>query len=84
MTKLSEMPNIARILEQKLMEAGINSAEELITTGSRDAFLRLKTRDNGACFSMLCAMEGAVRGVRWHDLDCKTKADLKSFYESVR
>jgi DNA transformation protein len=84
MTKLTEMPNIAGTLEQKLMEAGINSAEELISTGSKDAFLRLKTRDSGACFNMLCALEGAIRGIRWHYLEDKVKADLKSFYNSVQ
>lgn len=84
MTKLSEMPNIARTLEQKLLEAGINSAEELINTGSKDAFLRLKIRDNGACFNMLCALEGAIQGIRWHYLDEKAKVDLKCFYDSIQ
>lgn len=84
MTKLNDMPNIGITLEQKLIEAGINSAEELIRTGSKDAFLQLKVSGHGSCFNMLCAMEGAIRGIRRHDLDGTVKADLKCFYDSVR
>ena len=28
----------------------------------------------------LSALEGALRGVRWHDLPDDVKADLKAFY----
>jgi len=26
------------------------------------------------------ALEGAIQGVRWHDLDSQTKENLKDFY----
>lgn len=32
--------------------------------------------------SHLCALEGAVRGIRWHDLEPEVKADLKAFYQT--
>jgi hypothetical protein len=35
-------------------------------------------------FSTLCALEGAVKGIRWHYLDCETKEELKSFFESFK
>jgi DNA transformation protein len=83
MTKLTEMPNIGVILAQKLNEAEITSPQELIKIGSQDAFLRIKAKDCGACFNMLCALEGAIRGIRWHDLDETVKEDLKRFYQSL-
>ncbi|MCL6591126.1 MAG: TfoX/Sxy family protein [Firmicutes bacterium] len=84
MTKLTEMPNIGATLAQKLQKAGINSPQDLIGAGTKEAFLRLKTMDNGACFNMLCALEGAIRGIRWHDLDETVKADLKRFYQAIK
>lgn len=31
---------------------------------------------------MLCALEGAIQGMRWHSLSNDIKNDLKCFYES--
>ena len=78
--KLSEMPNIGAALEKKLIEAGINTPEELKKLGSRDAFIKIKFADNTACYNMLCALEGAIQGIRWHNLSDDTKMDLKGFF----
>jgi DNA transformation protein len=83
MSKLSSMPNIAKILEDKLQKVGINSSEELIEIGSKEAFLRIRAEDNSACLNMLCALEGAIQGVRWHGLDDSTKKSLKEFFNKV-
>lgn len=83
MSRLSSMPNIAKVLEDKLQKAGINSSEELIEIGSKEAFLRIKAEDNSACFNMLCALEGAIQGVRWHGLGEGTKKSLKEFFNKV-
>jgi len=32
----------------------------------------------------LSALEGAVRGIRWHDLDADVKKELKEFYSGHR
>ena len=80
MEKLSKMPNIGAALEKKLMEAGINSPEELKSLGGKEAFIKIKFIDNTACYNMLCALEGAVQGVRWHNLSEDTKKDLKCFF----
>jgi DNA transformation protein len=29
----------------------------------------------------LCALEGAIQGVRWHNLDEATKQQMKAFYQ---
>ena len=82
-TRLSEMPNIGKVLSERLIEVGINTAEELKSIGSENAFIRLRTVDSGACLSMLCALEGAIQGIRWHDLDNARKTELKIFLKML-
>ena len=78
-TQLSKMPNIGKVLVAKLIEVGIDTPEKLKATGSENAFIRLKTVDSGACLSMLCALDGAIQDIRWHNLDEKRKTELKVF-----
>ena len=80
MSELSSLPNIAEKLELQLTQVGITTAAELRAAGSREAWLRILAVDSSACFNRLCALEGAVRGIRWHYLDDNTKAELKAFY----
>jgi len=80
MGELTALPNIAAKLEGQLNEAGITTIEELRRVGSREAWLRILARDPSACLMRLSALEGAIRGVRWHNLDDGTKASLKEFY----
>jgi DNA transformation protein len=49
--------------------------------GSREAWLAIRATDPSACYNRLCGLEGAIRGIRWHDLDEDTKAELKAFYQ---
>lgn len=77
--KLNELPNIGKTLEQKLIEAGITNPEQLKKTGAEDAFLRLAVEDRSACYNMLCALEGAIQGIRWHQLSAERKNELKEF-----
>jgi len=81
MKELLDMPNIGKVLAKKLKQCGITNATELINTGSKNAFLRLKAIDDTACLSMLQAFEGAVQNIRWHDLPVKSKNELKEFFE---
>jgi DNA transformation protein and related proteins len=83
MGRLSEMQNIGPVVERQLMEAGIQTPEELIALGSREAFVRLRLRDPGCCLSCLCGLEGAIRGIRWHNLEAETKAGLKAFMKTL-
>lgn len=83
MTELSEMPNIGKKLAEYLNQANIGSAEELENMGSREAFKRLRCVREDACLNMLCALEGAVRGVRWHHLPQEIKQELKEYNISL-
>lgn len=79
MKQLSELPNIGKIAERKLKEVRIETPEQLYELGAEQVFLRLQTIDDGACLSMLCALEGAIQGIRWHDLPKDRKGELKEF-----
>jgi len=80
MGELTTLPNIAAKLEAQLSDAGITTIEELRRVGSHEAWLRILARDPSACIMRLSALEGAIRGVRWHYLDEETKRELKAFY----
>ena len=78
--KLISLPNIGKILEGRLIEVGIDSVEELFALGSKKAFMKLVEKDSEACISMIYSLEGAIQGIRWHDLDRKKREELKKFY----
>ena len=79
MERLSDLPNIGKIVEKKLIEVGIETPQQLKEIGAEQAFIRLATIDEGACLCMLCGLEGAIQGIRWHNLDKKRKEELKEF-----
>ena len=77
MSEIETTPNIGRVLGGRLRNVGIETREELETLGDDKAFARLvKTYPEDACTHTRLALAGAVRGVRWHDLDEKLRKDL--------
>jgi DNA transformation protein and related proteins len=84
MGKLSDLPNIGQELEKKLMRVGINSPGELRMEGSTSAFLKLSAIDPTACINSLYALEGAIQGLRWHELDHLKKTELSQFFKMIR
>jgi len=82
--KLTEMPNIGKVVAKKLCQIGITTPEELCAIGSEQAFIRLQTIDETACLSILQALEGAVQGIRWHNLPKERKEELKEFFHLRR
>ncbi|HPP67188.1 MAG TPA: TfoX/Sxy family protein [bacterium] len=81
MGRLSDLPNIGKVMEKRLVKAGINDVEALRQVGSKEAFIKLRLLEGDTCFNSLCALEGAIQGIRWHYLDCETKAELKRFFD---
>lgn len=84
MDELHELPNIGTVAERKLRQAGVETPEQLAEIGSREASMRLKLLDSGACLHMLYALEGAVRGIRKNQLSDETKRELKDFFQSLK
>ena len=84
MGELSKLPNISTVVEGKLNEVGITTQKQLKEIGSKQAFLSLRKNDTGACINMLCALEGAIEGIRWHYLPDEVKQELKEFHKSLK
>lgn len=84
MSALRDLPNVGKVLEKNLIDAGIASPERLREVGAREAFLRIRSSvDPGACLNMLYGLEGAVRGVRDTLLDAETRRSLGDFFSSL-
>lgn len=84
MGELSKLPNIGKEVEKQLNGVGISTKEELFRMGSRQAWLRIKAIDPSACYNRLCALEGAIQGIRWHHLSNAMKKELKEFYNEYK
>lgn len=81
MGKLSELPNIGKVVEEQLNQVGINTYEQLKEIGSKDAWLKIKAIDSSACIHRLYALEGAIQGIRKTQISAEKKAELKEFYD---
>lgn len=84
MDKLSDLPNIGKDTEKQLNDVGIFSYEQLIKTGSKQAWLKIKEIDPSACIHRLYGLEGAIRGIRKSELPDDVKKDLKEFYNTFK
>ena len=84
MSELTDLPNIGDTLAQKLQLAEINSFDDLTAIGSIEAVMRIKEEDLSTCYNMLYALEGAIRGMRWHGIPKEERARLKAEFDSVR
>jgi DNA transformation protein len=82
--KLTQMPNIGKVVAEKLCQVGITTPEELRAIGSEQAFIRLQTIDETACLCMLQGLEGAIQGIRWHNLSKERKEELREFFRMRR
>lgn len=80
---LSELPNIGKTLEKRLRAIGVDTQEELGALGSLGALKKLDAINDPGCINMLYALEGALRGVRWHKLPTDVKDELKFKLEAL-
>lgn len=71
---------LGKTMEKKLCSVGINSAEKLKETGSRQAVLKLKERYPNTCVVILYYLEAALRGVGIKQLDDTCKKELKEWF----
>ncbi len=79
MTDLTSMTNIGKEMAEKLKSVGIDSPGQLIQTGAKQAFLRLKEKYPKVCLVHLYALEGAVQNMEFNRLPKETKKELKEF-----
>ncbi len=78
MSDLEDMPNIGKVLADRLRAAGVQDEAALLKLGDAAAFLRIRAElPDDACTHTRLALAGAVRGVRWHALDEELRKRLK-------
>ena len=83
MEELSSLPNVGKVLEKNLNAVGIHTPQQLRDVGSKEAFLRIRLIDSGACLHMLYGLEGAIEGIKDNFLSEDTKSELRSFFRSL-
>jgi len=83
---LAELPNIGATMAQLLCQVGITTPAKLRRVGSiRAAALLAPLRPGGSsCRSLLCGLEGAIRGVRWHAIPQDEREALWRRFEARR
>ena len=84
MSELTLMMNIGKEMKKKLISVDIESSEELIETGAKDAFLKLKQKYPNMCLVHLYALEGAIHDTEYNRLPEDTKKELKEFSDFLR
>jgi DNA transformation protein and related proteins len=77
MSGVGELPNIGPVVAAELLAAGIATADELLALGSVGAGAALRAAGFDVCSSKLGGLEGAIRGVRWHDIPAVERAALR-------
>ncbi len=83
---IEKLPNIGPKLAESLRAVGISTSDELSRIGSVKAALLVAAQrpENSPCRSMLCALEGAVRSMRWHSIPGAERDQLWSEFEAGR
>lgn len=84
MAELTSMMNIGREMSKKLSSVGIETAEELIYVGAKQAFLRLKEAYSNVCLVHLYTLEGAITNTEYNSLSADKKKELKEFSDSLK
>lgn len=84
MAKLESMMNIGKEMKIKLMSVGIYSAEDLVKTGSKEAFYLLKERYPNICLVHLYTLQGAIDNIEYNQLSNKIKCDLKKYSDRLK
>lgn len=86
-SEFESMLNIGKVLAQMIAEIGICSQDEFRELGAENIFLKMKSIEKepgDCCINKLYAIEGAVQGIRWHNLDKERKYELKCFFNSIK
>ena len=66
--ELADLPNLGKQALRLLTSVGISSPEELRRVGAVAVACRIRALRpaDPPCRSLVAALEGAIRGVRWH------------------
>lgn len=83
MADLTKLPNIGKTLAEKLQKIGVTSHQELAKLGSAEAVIQIGEQDMTTCYSMLYAFEGAIQGIRWHNIPKEEREIIKKNFDQL-
>lgn len=83
MEKLTDLPNIGPHLAKYLEQVGVKTPEELRKSNVESLFIQIRAIDPSACICKLMAIDGAIKGIRWHNLTPERKEELKHFIKML-
>ena len=84
MSDLTSLRNIGTEMARKLAAVGIDSAEKLVETGSKQAFFQLKEVFPQVCLVHLYTLEGAITSTDYNRLSAEKKKELKEFSDLLK
>ncbi len=84
MSELTSMINIGKEMAKKLTSVGIESSEDLIKAGAKEAFLKLKQKYPNVCLVHLYTLEGAINNIEFNSLSEDKKNELKEFSDFLK
>ncbi|WP_048000742.1 TfoX/Sxy family DNA transformation protein [Lactiplantibacillus herbarum] len=83
MKDLTALPNIGKVLAQKLIQVGVTTPAQLQSAGSKQVFKQISEVDETACIQMLYSLQGAIESCKYTELSTETKRDLKGYFDTV-
>ena len=81
MDDLTSLINIGEKVAAELTKVGVSNSEELRQLGSVETVLRMTGRKQLVGYNILYAIEGAIRGIRWHLIPKEELNLLKEQYQ---
>ena len=84
MAELTSMRNIGKEMARKLTAVGIDSAEKLVESGAKQAFLKLKQVYPQVCLVHLYTLEAAIQDREFNMLSEEKKKELKEFSDFLK
>ncbi len=79
---LRDLPNIGQQLAVELVASDIASLDALKAMGSLQAAIGLRDHGFHVCANKLYALEGAIRGIRWHGIPPAQRSALWSAFQA--
>lgn len=80
---LRDLPNIGELLASELAASGLTMHDQLVEAGSLKAAVCLQEHGFSVCSSKLYALEGAIRGIRWHSIPTQERSALWSAFQAL-
>lgn len=81
--KLIEMKNLGASSINLLAHIGIRTPDDLRAVGSVNAYRRIRQHGARVSVALLYALEGALLGISWQDMDIGLKAQLVQMAERI-